>query len=203
MFTLVKLIAVGSATWVYYDATSKKIGRIPGRTGWDNLPAGAWGLGALWLWIIAFPFYLAKRNELISRAQEQPCEASYPRVKLGIFALFFIMLLLTSLTGGGGTITFAEAVDRDLNTTNEGTHFSPGWVQMVIRGDEPYEDTTLSVFVRQSGTQAWVPFEEHTVSAEWDTFTTPVLLDGTGKYDIKVEGKNTSKLIAEGTVYIE
>ncbi|MBI1320209.1 MAG: hypothetical protein GC168_14875 [Candidatus Hydrogenedens sp.] len=202
MLTLMKLLVVGCAAWIYHDATKNKIGRIPGRAGWDNLPAGAWALGSLWLWLIAFPLYLVKRSELIQRAQEHPREAAYVPVKLGIFALLFVGLLLQGLSGGSGTITFAEQVDANLNTVNEGNEFSMGWVHMVIRGDEPFGDSTLTVFVRQSGASAWVPAEQHIVSPEWDTYAAPVLLDAAGSYDVKVE-TGGGKLVAEDRVYVE
>lgn len=116
-------------------------------------------------------------------------------------AVVVCLLALAMCGGGTGTITFAEQVDDNLNTTNEGTEFSTGWVHMVIRGTEPFGDGTLTVFVRRSGTEAWAPFEQHAVSAEWDTYAAPVLLDATGVYDIKVE-TGAGRLVAEGTVYI-
>ncbi|MFP4501552.1 MAG: hypothetical protein ACLFTT_11180 [Candidatus Hydrogenedentota bacterium] len=113
-----------------------------------------------------------------------------------------VCLLALSMCGSGtGTITFAEEVDDNLDTKNEGTEFSTGRVHMVIRGTEPFSDSTLTVFVRESGTEAWAPFEQHTVSAEWDTYAAPVLLDETGDYDIKVETSGGKK-VAEGTVHI-
>lgn len=201
MLTLIKLIIVGSAIYVYYDATKNKIGRVPGLADKFNLRAGAWGLGFLWLWPVFFPLYLVKRNELIQRAKENPIEASYVPIKLGIFALLFAGLLLKGCLGGGGTITFAERVDANLNTTNEGRDFSRGWVQMIIRGDEPFGDATLTVFVKEEGAEAWSPAEQHVVSPEWDTYATPVNLDLVGTYDIKVE-TSKGKLVAEDTVHV-
>lgn len=202
MLTLVKLIIVGSAAWVYQDATKNKIGRITERSGWDNQSAGVWALASLWLFFLGLPAYLMKRNELIGRAQEHPVEASQVPVKLGIFAVLFIGLLLQAIAGGGGTITFAEQVDADLNTVNEGNEFSMGWVHMVIRGDESFGDSSLTVFVRESGASAWVPFEQHVVSPEWDTYAAPVLLDAAGTYDVKVE-TGSGKFVAEDKVYVE
>jgi hypothetical protein len=116
-------------------------------------------------------------------------------------AVAVCLLALTMCGGGAGTITFAEHVDDNLNTTNEGTEFSMGWVAMVIRGTRPFGDSTLTVFVRKAGTEAWAPVEQHTVSAEWDTFVTPVLLDATGDYEIKVE-TGTGDTVAQSAVSI-
>lgn len=202
MFTLVKLLVVGSAAFVYHDAAKNRIGRVPGGAAFPNLPAGAWALGSLFLWLVFFPLYLYKRAALVERAQSQPQEATRVQLKLGLFGLLFAALLLQGLFGGGaGTITFAEQVDADLNTVNEGREFSTGWVNMVIRGSESFGDSTLTVFVRADGSEAWTPLDRHVVSTEWDTFVAPVLLDVAGTYDIKVETAK-GKLVAEDTVYV-
>lgn len=116
-------------------------------------------------------------------------------------AVAVCLLAFAMCSNGTGTITFAEAVDDNLNTTNEGTEFSTGWVHMVVRGSRAFGESTLTVFVRKSGTGAWAPFERLTVSPEWDTYATPVLLDATGDYDIKVE-TGGGRLVAGGTVHI-
>jgi len=99
MYTLVKLIIVASAIYVYHDASKNKIGRIPGQSGFFNLPAGAWALGTLWLWLIFFPMYLKNREELIRKAQEHPREATYIKLKLGILAFMFVALMFQGISG--------------------------------------------------------------------------------------------------------
>jgi len=69
-------IIVASAIWVYLDATKNKIGKVPGAKGMFNMPAGAWAVVTLLLWIIGFPAYLVKRGSLIERAKESPVEVS-------------------------------------------------------------------------------------------------------------------------------
>ena len=81
------LLVWGSAAWIYWDATDKKIGKIPGEKGMSNMSAGAWGSVTALLWIVGFPFYLAKRNSLIERAKTQPIEVKRRWLKLSIFCL--------------------------------------------------------------------------------------------------------------------
>lgn len=75
MFTLVKLLVVGCAAFVYYDATKQRIGKVEGAA-FPNFRAGGWALGTLFLCLVFFPFYLYKRAALIERAQAQPREAA-------------------------------------------------------------------------------------------------------------------------------
>lgn len=202
MVTLMKLVVVGSAAYVYYDATKNRIGKVPGDAAFPNISAGVWALSTVFLWLVFFPMYFYKRAVLLERAQAQPQEAARVTMKLALFGLLFLALLLKGLLGGGaGSITFAEQVDQDLNTVNEGSEFSTGWVHMVIRANERFDDPNLTVFVKAEGSSAWIPAEQHVVSPEWDTYATPVLLDVAGTYDIKVEtGKG--KLVAEDVVYV-
>jgi len=63
METVIIIIVIGTSIWVAVDATTigVKKGQIKGVA--DMGPAG-WFFACLLLWIIAFPFYLAKRGEL-------------------------------------------------------------------------------------------------------------------------------------------
>lgn len=72
---LVSLIAL-SAVWVYLDATSTGIGKVPGAKSLFNISAGAWATLTLLFWIVGFPAYLMKRRALIERAKQTPVEIS-------------------------------------------------------------------------------------------------------------------------------
>jgi hypothetical protein len=60
------VVVVGSAVWVYLDATQHKIG--------GDVPAGVWATFVLLLWIIGLPAYLIQRHGLIEKAQQNPVE---------------------------------------------------------------------------------------------------------------------------------
>lgn len=75
------------AVWVYWDATGNRIGKTDAK-GLFNLPAGAWAVCTLLLWIVAFPAYLLKRASLISIANEKPVD-----VKMRVFKAIVIFLL--------------------------------------------------------------------------------------------------------------
>jgi len=81
------LLVWGSAAWIYWDATDKKIGKIPGEKGFSNMSAGGWGTVTALLWVVGFPIYLSKRNSLIERAKTQPIEVKRRWLKLSIFLL--------------------------------------------------------------------------------------------------------------------
>jgi len=87
------LIAV-SAIWVYWDATANKIGKVPGAGGMFNLSAGAWSVVTLFLWIVAFPAYVVKRNALIERARSQPVEVRGRWVKFSILVIIGVLMVL-------------------------------------------------------------------------------------------------------------
>lgn len=62
MGALVWLIIIGTSIWVLIDA--KSIGVKKGQiTGVANLGPWGWFFVCLLLWIVGFPFYLAKRGE--------------------------------------------------------------------------------------------------------------------------------------------
>lgn len=82
------LLVWGSAAWVYWDATDKKIGKIPGIKGFSNMSAGAWGTVTALLWLVGFPLYLSKRVSLIERAKTEPIEVKRRWLKLSVFLLF-------------------------------------------------------------------------------------------------------------------
>jgi len=63
MGNLIWIIVIGTSIWVLIDA--KTIGVKKGQIeGLGNLGPWGWFFACLLLWIIGFPFYLAKRGEL-------------------------------------------------------------------------------------------------------------------------------------------
>lgn len=93
------LLIIGSAFFVYSDASKHKIGKIPEEKGLFNNSAGMWTIGTLLLWIVFFPSYLIKRSELITKAKEKPQEPSSSNgAWLGIIGIVFVIFLLTSLS---------------------------------------------------------------------------------------------------------
>lgn len=80
--TLIAIVVTASALWVYWDATNQRIGRIKGRKGLFNMSAEAWALATLFLWVIAFPAYLIKRDSLREEAEYNPVQARHPRAWL-------------------------------------------------------------------------------------------------------------------------
>jgi hypothetical protein len=99
-FTLfIQAIVAFSALWVYWDATAKRIGKIPGQKSFINMSAGAWAICTLFIWIITLPTYLLKRKQLIENAVSNPVNVSGKSIKLGVFAVicaFSIFSLLQS-----------------------------------------------------------------------------------------------------------
>jgi hypothetical protein len=62
MFELILLVVLGTSLWVLFD--SRAIGVEKGRiTGFFDMGRAGWFLSCLGLWIVAFPAYLAKRDE--------------------------------------------------------------------------------------------------------------------------------------------
>ena len=62
MEAIIFLVVIGTSIWVLIDA--KSIGVKKGQIeGMGNMGPGGWFFVCLLLWIIGFPFYLAKRNE--------------------------------------------------------------------------------------------------------------------------------------------
>lgn len=80
-------VLLASSTWVFYDAHSKRVPH-PFR----------WGISALLLWIVVFPWYLSRR-----RAPEAPCplmeaQASvFIRALVWFFLIFFILSIIAAL----------------------------------------------------------------------------------------------------------
>lgn len=83
-------IVLGSSLWVFYDAQKNRVPK-PLR----------WGVGSLLLWILVFPWYLARR-----RTPQAPCpfieaEAGpVSRVLIAILMIFFILGALLMIFHG-------------------------------------------------------------------------------------------------------
>lgn len=69
MADLILIVVIASSIWVYFDA--KGIGARKGLvSGLADLGPGGWFAATLLLWIIAFPIYLAKRDQIRAAAQK-------------------------------------------------------------------------------------------------------------------------------------
>ena len=81
MESLVFLIIVGTSLWVAYDAEKKgaKSGRLGG--GFFDMGPIGWLFACLLLWIVAFPAYLVKREE-IEKSSSKICPFCAERIKL-------------------------------------------------------------------------------------------------------------------------
>ena len=102
MGTLLYLIIIASAAFVYWDATKNRIGKTSDAKTLTNSPAWLWALGVLLLWIVAFPLYLVKRKELIQKAKENPVDVpgKQKKIVLGVLGGFLVILLVGGLFGG-------------------------------------------------------------------------------------------------------
>lgn len=90
---IITLVVAISAVWVYLDATNHRIGKVPDAGGLFNMSAEAWGIATLFLWVVAFPAYLIKRNTLKQRAKSHPVTPSrrIPRaVGLGVLGAMMV-----------------------------------------------------------------------------------------------------------------
>jgi len=92
-------IIVGTAIWVYLDATKNKIGKVKEAGGMFNMSAGAWSVVTLLLWIIGFPAYLIKRGALIERAKENPIEVKGRGGKTAVLSIIGGLWVLLVLAG--------------------------------------------------------------------------------------------------------
>ena len=89
------LFATACAVWVYLDATANKIGKTS-VGGLFNMPAGAWGVVCLGIWIVGFPAYLIKRNALKAIAVEHPVEPKARVLKACLLAATGIVWLVVA-----------------------------------------------------------------------------------------------------------
>ena len=195
------IIILGSlAIGVYRDAVKNKIGLVPDMTEPNNRSAMRWGL--LSFLVVPAITYFKHRKELIERAQEHPIESvNVLRNTILLACIMGFLVFFFSLGGGAGTIPFAEQVDANLNTVNEGRDFSTGQVQMIVRGSGAFGDNEISIYAREKGVEAWNEVDTHRVSPDWDTFTAPILFSDPGTYEIKAQTPDGT-VIAEDTVRV-
>lgn len=116
MNAFIWLVIGASATWVYFDATRHKIGKIPGKGGMTNMSAGAWAIVTFLLWIVGMPVYLVSRRRLIEEAAAHPVEPSGRVAKL---ALMGLLTLFWGAVGAGmdrqaERLASAPAADAEL-----------------------------------------------------------------------------------------
>lgn len=91
---LFALLVQYSPSWVYYDATKHKIGKIPGRNGLFNNSAGMWASCTILFWIFVLPAYILKRQNLIALAADYPVTIKGRELKLAIFIIIGTLLLV-------------------------------------------------------------------------------------------------------------
>lgn len=117
----VVLVIAASGIWVYMDATKNKIGKVSGKGGLLNLPAGALAGATLMLWIVTFPLYLIKRKSLIEQAKESPSEPA-GKVAFGVCAVIFLAFSVATISA-----TTLPACDNaaTLQLANQVIHNSP------------------------------------------------------------------------------
>jgi hypothetical protein len=92
--TIVAAVIAAWVIWVYWDATSHKIGKIPEAGGFLNMSAGAWCFVSFWLF--GFVAYLWKRDRLIALAKTHPVEVKKRWLKLTVVCLvcaWFVWIL--------------------------------------------------------------------------------------------------------------
>ncbi len=128
MNSLVLLIIIVSAVWVYIDA--KSIGAEKGKlTGLGNMGPLSWALCVLLLWIISFPLYLIKRSDIKAAAANEPTEkvVDVPQSTLNkvckyiaiLWTLFCVICVIWGLISAGAA--FDTSNDYELAGAAIGT----------------------------------------------------------------------------------
>lgn len=111
------LLIVVSWVWVYFDATSNKIGKVGDDIGIFNMHAGAWAIATVCLWVVAFPAYLIKRKSLIEKAKLNPVEPVGRQIKLVALAAFgvAVLIILGAVNAGFGPSYEIEEIQDRMN----------------------------------------------------------------------------------------
>lgn len=126
------IIVIATSIWVLIDA--KTIGIKKGQIqGMGNLGPWGWFFACLLIWIIGFPFYLAKRSEFkhINSSlpeEDQSIKAETPEPKKGISIIGWIGIIFF-----GGIALLALFGQRDDGSTGIGHLLSGGRSNYVIR----------------------------------------------------------------------
>lgn len=115
---IVLLVVIGTSIWVLIDAQS--IGVRKGLvTGVADMGPVGWFIACLGIWILAFPFYLAKRDEFkqanlqdpqAGRSVERPVQAA--RVVGGRAAVARAIPMAETTGGGSGGASIAEEIGK-------------------------------------------------------------------------------------------
>ncbi|ACL04310.1 hypothetical protein Dalk_2617 [Desulfatibacillum aliphaticivorans] len=110
MGTLMWIIVIGCAAWVYFDSTKNKIGKTSEEKTLTNAQPWMWALGTLGIWIIAFPLYLFKRKELVQKAQENPVDVpgKQKKVVFGLLGAALVVVLFSGLFGDSNLISMVK-----------------------------------------------------------------------------------------------
>ena len=88
MVGVVVLLSIAScAIMVYLDASSLGIGDISEYGSNFNKSAMYWAIATLFIWPVAFPYYLRIRRTLIKAAVEHPVHENWRVLKASIVAL--------------------------------------------------------------------------------------------------------------------
>lgn len=197
METLIVLIVVASAIWVYVDATNHKVGKIPNKGGMFNMSAGAWSVVTLLLWIVGLPAYLIKRTALISAAAANPVNVKGRPAKIAAIAIVGGLWVLGTVadavqqSGGvsGGVVGSADAVsvsDLKIVTTQFGVRAISGVATnntaqafgLANVEFNLYDDAGVQVGSTMTNVQNLEPY------GKW-RFEAPILEDSASQYKFK------------------
>lgn len=116
IFLIAVVVVVGSAFWVYLDATKHKIGPTEGEESFDTSP-GSWAIDVLILWFVNFPAYIIKRKALIEKAKQSPSEPDNRTWGIVVFSfvgvLAIIVVALFASTGDNLSKYYDNVVDYE------------------------------------------------------------------------------------------
>ncbi len=73
-------VVILTSAWVFYDAHNKPVPK-PLR----------WGLGSLLLWIVVFPWYLARRRDPVAPCRFEAEVSPLTRLLLVVLIIFFLL----------------------------------------------------------------------------------------------------------------
>jgi hypothetical protein len=85
-FVILAIIAL-CAISVYLDASARQIGDISEHRKNFNKSAFCWAIATLFLWPLAFPYYLRIRPKLIDAAEDYPVQEHWRTLKASIVTL--------------------------------------------------------------------------------------------------------------------
>lgn len=136
MLDLFWIVVIATSIWVLIDA--KTIGIKKGQIhGMGSLGPWGWFFACLLLWIVGFPFYLAKRSEFKRinmglQQESQPVAVTPNQSKKGISVIGWIGIIFF-----GGIAALFLFAQRDDGTTGVGRIASGGDSSYIIRVAKP------------------------------------------------------------------